>query len=856
MMTELKKLHIKLAIEKLNSEIWKIIDILRSEGISTEDYHVLLFLLSVYKDGLLNNEIIVDSTHLHERFIEKLHFHDSMQSKKYSSILNTFEPIIIKLSVKVLRSIVFSFNELEKEILNENFPEIFDSVLFCLTKSQGKFGGEFMQPVELTRFICNLTELQPNSKIYNPFAGIASFGLYFEQGQDYFGQELNQKTWAIGILRILAYRRISMFKYTLDDSILHWPKTLEKFDLIVSNPPLGLRIPNSLEHIEAFWESVNNNYSNGERPPIQYRTLEQFVIDNGVRSLNEKGKLIAITSQGFLYKGSQDLRLRQFLVEEDLIDTIISLPGGLLYNTGIPLTIMVLNRKKLMPGKIKFIDAKKFVETKNPREKIFNDQKLINFLNNNESDLDIARYISIEKVRDFDYNLSVPRYFQQEIDGVKLGEIIEIIRGQRRNLPATGKLIRIRDLKEDNIDFLVDETMITNIELNRPDIHEINQSCLLVSARWNTLKPTFFEYKGDSIYRNQDILSFIVNENIADKGYLINELNDDYVKKQLDSFRIGTTIPFIRKDDLLEVVIKLPSIEEQRAKIQGIHELSDKIKSLQTERNTLAHGVGNKLYESVSSIKHSLGKPLLNIGSSLRNIENALSKFNAEWEHIKLNERYDITIKDSFNSVYSNLELIHSLLKNNESVLDVSNYVLKELEFIGFVKNYVKRIKSAERPNVITKLDIHADIKAQLKNKVLIQGNAELLEIALNAIVENANMHSFTNDYLKYKLEFKLGLYVASNIKIEGGGLSDRFETYIKVEVANNGLPFPENYTLEKLIRKNSYAGITGNTGQGGFDLNEIIKYHNKGISSLELILNEFTSEFKTIYSFLIPING
>ena len=102
MMTELKKLHIKLAIEKLNSEIWKIIDILRSEGISTEDYHVLLFLLSVYKDGLLNNEIIFDSTHLHERFIEKLHFHDSMQSKKYSSILNTFEPIIIKLSVKVL----------------------------------------------------------------------------------------------------------------------------------------------------------------------------------------------------------------------------------------------------------------------------------------------------------------------------------------------------------------------------------------------------------------------------------------------------------------------------------------------------------------------------------------------------------------------------------------------------------------------------------------------------------------------------------------------------------------------------------------------------------------------------------
>ncbi|NDA64091.1 MAG: hypothetical protein EBX50_19000 [Chitinophagia bacterium] len=270
-----------------------------------------------------------------------------------------------------------------------------------------------------------------------------------------------------------------------------------------------------------------------------------------------------------------------------------------------------------------------------------------------------------------------------------------------------------------------------------------------------------------------------------------------------------------------------------------------------------------------------MGKPLLNIGSSLRNIEKALSRLYSDWERVKLNERYDLTIKDSFDSVYSNLELIHSMLRNNESVLDVSNYELTEIDLLPFIKGYVNRIKSAERSNVSTKLDIHPDIKIQLKNKVLILANAELLEVGLNAIVENANMHAFTDDSKKYKLEFRVSLYVAPSEKEQSDDSIGRFDTYIKVEVANNGKPFPKNYSLKKLIRKNSFAGKTGNTGQGGFDLNEIIKYHNNGISTLELITNDFTTitfhhndidtepyitydfttEFATTYSFLIPFN-
>lgn len=769
---------------ELKSKLWRVFDILRSENITSENYYVVLLLLSLYKDKILKADVEVENKYIKERIEAVLHKSESDLEEGYRNIYKNFEPILNSLSKKGLTSIVKVICDLNHKILSENFSELFDTVLYNLAQSQGRYGGEFIQPLEITRFICGLFELPEGAKVFNPFAGLASFGVNLDKGQDYFGQELNQKTWALGALRLMAYERPGSSRYVSDDSILNWPDVSEKFDLIVSNPPYGLRLGNQYREIE---------------PGI--RTAEQFLVERGLHSLNKEGKLIALLPQGFLFRGMQEQQLRQFLVDEDLLDTIISLPGGLLSNMGIPLIILVINKKKERPGKVRFIKADKFVEARGPREKFLNDYALNSLIHGHRVDEDALRIIDNAEIKAFDYNLNVPRYFQKEIELanneqlVKLKDILEYVRGQRGNLPDNGKLVRIRDLRDDKVDFRLKVSEIEDVELRRPDIHQINETCLLLAIRWRTLKPTHFVFEDTPIYKSQDILSFKVNETVADYGYVINELHADYVQGQLESYRMGATIPFIRRDDLLEVAIKLPSLQEQKAKVKGIFELSDKIKMLQEERNALAHGVSSKLYESVSTIKHSLGKPLMNIGSSLRNIENALSKLNADWERAKLNERYDLTIKDTFDSIYSNLELIHSMLRNNESVLVVSNYELTEIDFLVFIKGYVNSIKSAERLNVSTKLDIHPDIKIQLKNKVLIQANAELLEIGLNAIVENANMHAFTDDSKKYKLEFRVSLYVAPSEKKQVDEVIGRFDTYIKVEVANNGKPFPKNYS-------------------------------------------------------------
>lgn len=351
--------------------------------------------------------------------------------------------------------------------------------------------------------------------------------------------------------------------------------------------------------------------------------------------------------------------MREFLIENDLIEIIISLPSGLLLNTGIPLTILVLNKSKSDPRKIKFIDATTFVSNVGTRLKILDDNKLISFIQNEIVDENIIRIIGNDQIRHNIYNLTVARYFQKYIDGVKLAEIIMPFRGHRINLPEVGKLIRIRDLNDNDVDFLLDFETVEEANLNRHNIYQIDESCLLLATRWKTLKPTFFEFKGNPIFKKQDIFSAKVDESRVDTANLINELKSEYVQKQLDSYRLGSTMPYIRQSDLLEVVIKLPSLEEQKAKIQDVYELANKIKVLQEERNALVHDKAMKDNNEFASLKHTLGRPRQNILDWSDNLLDFVNRNQSGFEEMNrvFLEYYEVDMMSALKEIKRDVHL-------------------------------------------------------------------------------------------------------------------------------------------------------------------------------------------------------
>jgi type I restriction enzyme M protein len=768
-----------------------------------DSLQIVLLLVSLYNDGVISEETFADDFDLSNFKTLILESNLNTENKEtYILISEVLGDSLSKVFSQPLWYLSFHLFQIDKELLSENFSGAIDDVIYRISQSQGRYAGEFIQPVELTRLMCSLANLRMNSKVFNPFAGLASFDVYLNNSNNFVGQELNKKTWAMGALRLMAYGKRVSSEYLCTDSILNWPKNAEKFDLIISNPPFGVRLGTQYKDVEQ-----------------EFRTIEQFLIKNGVHSLTEKGKLIVLLPQGFLFRGMQEERLRKFLIEEDLIDTIISLPGGLLLNTGIPLTILVINKSKDLKGKVKFVDATNFVTNVDSRLKVLDDTKLMNFIQSDVLDNGVVRIVDKEQICSNDYNLSVARYFQVHIEGVKLGDIIKPFRGLRGNLPETGKLVRFRDLKDDNVDFLLDDEAIEETELNRRHIiHQINESCLLLGVRWKTLKPTFFEFKSIPIFKSQDIFSAKVDESRVDKAYLVNELQSEYVQKQLDSYRLGATIPFIRQDDLLEVVIKLPSIEEQRAKVQGIYELANKIKTLQEERNALAHGMAVKDFNEFASLKHTLGRPRQNILDWSDNLLDFINNNQTGFEVMNkaFVEFYDVDIKSVLKEIKRDVNFITEVLEKGENGLVLSAYE-KQVIPLSDINSIINDLSNNGFIFKIKKLLL----KAENTKERGIFANRTLFKTLLDNLLTNANKYAFD------KKE------VVNEVAIELTEVDD----FLVIEIKNNGKPFPKNFDREKFIAKYSTADKSSGSGLGGYDIDRIASDFNN--PDWELSLNE-----------------
>lgn len=585
-------------IKNISNEIWRIFDYLRS-SIPVEDLHVLLFLLSCYKDGLFDT--------LQDEYID---IHNDLinyykRDSKYFQIAEIYTSIIRYIPRQKLSDIVSFFFRINKKDLREFFPELFDFLLYKISNVQGKNSGEFIQPFEISRLMMNLADLDNNATIYNPFAGLASFASFLHPLQRYYGQEINHRTWALGSLRLMAHN-LESFDYRLEDSIENW-KSFGEFDLIVSNPPFGIKIP--------------RHFTNGANSSV-----EMFLIEKSLQKLPKKGQLILILPQSFLYTSTtNNKQYREYLVNNNFIDTIISLPSGILKHTAIPVCIIVFRKAPINKGFIKFVDASEFaIKSLDKKAKILDDLRLLDYIKTS-IEYDFIKNIDFFKIKENDYNLKVNRYLiDEDFEGAKLSEISKFISGTRSVRETIAKFVKIKDLKEDIVNFYLDVDTIESQEIPSNNIRKIEQDCLLVAVRWKTLKPTYFKYQGQAIYISNDIFAIKIDENRVNINYLINELSSDYVIKQLDRYRIGSVIPMIRKVDLFNIKIELPTLEKQNEKYfdQAGKYLSTRAEEFKTVYKELEINVNDEN----SFLRHQIAGSLKNIRRAFKFVQKIIDE--------------------------------------------------------------------------------------------------------------------------------------------------------------------------------------------------------------------------------------
>jgi type I restriction enzyme M protein len=199
---------------------------------------------------------------------------------------------------------------------------------------------------------------------------------------------------------------------TLNNPLLKENDALMKFDVVVANPPFSLD----------KWGADNasaDRYQRFHRGVPPKSKGDYAFITHMVETLNEHGKAGVVLPHGVLFRGSSEKKIRQQLIEENLLKVVVGLPANLFYGTGIPATILVFDKDKGDNTDVLFIDAsKKFENAKNQNKLTDANIKVIVRTYKNWETVDKYSYVAtLDEIKENDYNLNIPRYvdtFEEE----------------------------------------------------------------------------------------------------------------------------------------------------------------------------------------------------------------------------------------------------------------------------------------------------------------------------------------------------------------------------------------------------------------------------------------------------------
>jgi type I restriction enzyme M protein len=615
----------------------------------------------------------------------------------------------------------------------------------------------------------------------------------------------------------MAHKIVISSKFECENPLINWPKN-QKFDLVISNPPLNVRLGETFENTE-----------------FGSTTVESFLIEKGLDSLNENGQLIVIVSQSFLYETYRMKSLKEFLVKNGHIETIINLPEGILAHTNIATAILVIRKSSKDSKSIKMVDTRLFEIIGNLRTKSLKFDEISSIFSSDLENPNL-RLVGIEEVIENDYNLSVPRYFLEKPNGVKLRDLLTQIRGNIRNIPDTGKFARIRDLKDDVLDFTISSDKLETQPLRQNLAFELNQSCLMIASRWRTLKPTIFNFNGTTIYVSRDIFCFEVNESIVDTDFLISELQSENVKKQLEAYQVGSFIPMIRREDFLNIVISIPENKEQQRQILiRVQEEALKAKEKESGLDLRLAEFKENYTRDLQSLKHSVRQYLSPLRSNISGTRKFLKK--NEGKPIFLNqifsETQNITLETHLDRLDHILNAINTLLKSDGfEIKNIQQFALNELinEAITLFsqENYFTIENRMEESNSINEINPE-DLEI---TPIISIAKDDFMKIISN-VISNAKNHGF-RDQKENNL-----IRVTYRIVNE----------YIHLELSNNGTPMPITYDTKKLTTRGEKTSDSLGTGIGGSDIKLLMDTYG---GELELVNNP-TEEFPVTYILKFP---
>ncbi|EMQ0935219.1 type I restriction-modification system subunit M [Pseudomonas aeruginosa] len=299
------------------------------------------------------------------------------------------------------------------------FGDAYEFLISNYAANAGKSGGEFFTPQQVSKLIAQLAMHKQTriNKIYDPACGSGSLLLQakkqFEDHvieEGFFGQELNHTTYNLARMNMFLHNvNYDKFNIQLGDTLIEPHFGDDKpFDAIVSNPPYSVK-----------WKGADDpTLINDDRfapaGVLAPKSKADFAfVLHALSYLSSKGRAAIVCFPGIFYRGGAEQKIRQYLVDNNYVESVIALAPNLFFGTTIAVTILVLAKNK-PDTTTQFIDASGLCK-KGVNNNLLEDAHIERIMQVFDSKANIehfAQSIPLARIAANDYNLSVSSYVE------------------------------------------------------------------------------------------------------------------------------------------------------------------------------------------------------------------------------------------------------------------------------------------------------------------------------------------------------------------------------------------------------------------------------------------------------------
>lgn len=299
---------------------------------------------------------------------------------------------------------------------------------------------EFYTPPEVSDLMAELLDPKKGDSICDPACGSGSLLIKCgrkvvsnHNSKEYvlYGQEVMGSTWSLAKMNMFLHGEDN-HKIELGDTIRN-PKFLDQngdlmlFDIVIATPPFSL---DKWGHDTAESDKFDR-FHRGVPPKTK---CDYAFISHMIETLKPTmGRMGVVVPHGVLFRGSSEGKIRQKLIDENLLDAVIGLPARLFYGTGIPAAILIFKKQKTDEA-VLFVDASREFKSGKNQNNLTEDNiiKIVETYRTHESVDKYAYLATLQEIKDNGYNLNIPRYVDTFEDEEKIDLVA--VRAEREHL--------------------------------------------------------------------------------------------------------------------------------------------------------------------------------------------------------------------------------------------------------------------------------------------------------------------------------------------------------------------------------------------------------------------------------------